>query len=83
MHAGLDDGRSFIKLSGLRFSRPADLAHKFAHNGDLYTGLVEVVVFERSQQHLIGYASQVCTGSVWHVPEVMVVLLASGSRVSV
>lgn len=56
--AGTSDGRSIIKMSDLFFKRPKESAENYTQ-GDGFTGLVEVVVFERSQQDLIGYASEV------------------------
>jgi hypothetical protein len=55
---GTSDGRSFIKLSDLFFKRTKESVQNYTSD-EGYTGLVEVVVFERSQQDLIGYASEV------------------------
>ena len=53
-------------MSDLFFKRTKESVANYTHD-DGFTGLVEVVVFERSQQDLIGYATEVrssASGSV-------------------
>lgn len=55
---GTADGKAFIKVGGVSFRRSErDSKRHGADEG--FTGLVEVVVFEQSQQSLIGYMTDV------------------------
>jgi hypothetical protein len=64
--AGLIDGKSFIQIGGLSFLRTEEA--RASHSADEgFTGLVEVVVFEKSQQHLVGYQGEVCNHTNKHL----------------
>lgn len=56
--AGTADGKAFIKVGGVSFRRSErDSKGHGADEG--FTGLVEAVVFEQSQESLIGYMTDV------------------------
>jgi hypothetical protein len=58
MYAGTNDGKAFIQMSDVFFKRPKSSAANFTADAG-FTGLVEVVVFEQSQQDRIGYPTEV------------------------
>ena len=62
-HAGTNDGKAFIKMNDVFFKRPKASVANFTRDYG-FSGLVEVVVFERSQQQLIGYPTEVRAGPV-------------------
>jgi hypothetical protein len=68
--AGTNDGKSFIKMGDLFFKRSKHEAEKYAED-EGFTGLVEVIVFERSQQDMIGYATDVRYCLVLCVPDLI------------
>lgn len=56
--SGTTDGKAFIRMGGVSFRR-SDAASKLHGADEGFTGLVEAVVFEKSQESMIGYMTDV------------------------
>lgn len=54
---GLNDGQSRIKMSDLVFVRPPNARERHAADAG-FTGLVEIVIYEHSQEPLIGFVTE-------------------------
>eukprot|EP00892_Ulva_mutabilis_P006518 jgi/Ulvmu1/4238/UM191_0011.1 len=65
---GTVDGKAFIKLGGVSFRR-SEQASKLHGADEGFTGLVEAVVFEKSQENSIGYMTddgwRYCCSEEW------------------